>query len=72
MALPDGIAEIAVAVVAGVLGFLARAVMELKARVAVLEHRIDAIERLNDKLDRLDAKIDDLALKFAASGGPHK
>ena len=70
MALPDGLAEIAVTIVAGVLGFMARAITELKARVAVLEHRADSIDRLNDKLDKLDQKLDDLALKFAAQGAP--
>lgn len=52
---PDGIAEIAIVILAGVIGWMARSLTDLRARVAVCEQRLDTV---GDALDRLIGKIE--------------
>lgn len=59
---PDGLAEIGIVLLSGIIGWLARSVTDLRSRVAVTEARQadggNAIKRLEAKVDRLTAMLE--------------
>lgn len=60
--IPEGAAEVGLAILAGVLGWLGRSVTDLRSRVAVAEarqaDRNEDIARLEGKVDRLTSMVE--------------
>lgn len=69
MVIPDAIIICAVAVLAGILGFLSRSVIELRTRLAIVEAEKargkEDLNRIEAKINHMDGKLDNLSVQVA-------
>jgi len=57
---PDGVLVAVVGLLGGVLGFLARTVMDHRTRIAILEEATTAVSKMEGKVDSLIMDMADL------------
>jgi len=60
MNVPDGVLVAVVGLLGGVLGFLARTVMDHRTRIAILEEATTAVSKMESKVDSLIMDMADL------------
>lgn len=67
--IPDGLAELGMVILAGVIGYLAKGYTDLRARLAVAESRLDRhaddVRRICSKIDEFGAKLTDIQVNVA-------